>query len=97
MNSIAAAAPLLQPSGDTALEARTGELFRRLDRCEGGEEAQGLAGLLVKAVGFTYFSYGVPLLAAERGRPNDTGYCSPRTRQAGRDTIGVGVTTRLTQ
>jgi LuxR family transcriptional regulator, activator of conjugal transfer of Ti plasmids len=73
MNSIAAAAPLLQSSGDTALEARTGALFRRLDRCEGEEEAQDLAGLLVKAIGFTYFSYGAPLLAAERGRPNDTG------------------------
>lgn len=56
MSSIAAAAPLLRSSGDTALEARTGELFRRLDRCEEEEEAQDLAGLVVKAIGFTYFS-----------------------------------------
>src|SRR5882724_977914 len=61
MSSIAIAAPLLRSSGDAPLEARTGELFRRLERCEEEEEAQDLAGLLVKAIGFTYFSYGAPL------------------------------------
>ncbi|SER23933.1 Autoinducer binding domain-containing protein, partial [Faunimonas pinastri] len=49
------------------------DLFRRLDSCEREEEAQSLAGDIVQSLGFAYFSYGVPWLAADWGRPNDTG------------------------
>jgi LuxR family transcriptional regulator, activator of conjugal transfer of Ti plasmids len=49
------------------------DLFRRLDRCEGEEEAQEVTGALVRALGFAYFSYGVPNLAGDWVRPDDKG------------------------
>lgn len=48
-------------------------LFRRLDGCGSEEEVQDITGALVHALGFAYFSYGVPYLATGWGRPNDTG------------------------
>jgi DNA-binding CsgD family transcriptional regulator len=48
-------------------------LFRQLDQCSREEQARDITSALVRCLGFTWFSYGVPGLAKDWGRPNDTG------------------------
>ncbi|MBZ9939282.1 LuxR family transcriptional regulator [Mesorhizobium sp. BR1-1-16] len=73
MSPIVAAAPAKQTSALSAAEDGIANLFRRLDLSEGEEETQIIADTLVRALGFTYFSYGLPWLASDWGRPNDIG------------------------
>lgn len=70
MSSAAPASSVPQP--DLVADS-VAELFRRLDQSTGEEETGFLTGALVKALGFTYFSYGMPWRTAGCGRPNDFG------------------------
>lgn len=66
-------APRSPPARRDGSEAALAELFHRLDECEGEEEMRAIADTLVRALGFAYFSYGVPGLATDWHRPDDKG------------------------
>jgi LuxR family transcriptional activator of conjugal transfer of Ti plasmids len=71
MSPVSAASPA-GPAGPVG-EGALADMFRRLDACRVEEEAEHIAATLVRALGFTWFSYGVPALARDSGRPDDIG------------------------
>lgn len=71
--SRAATVSAADPPGLAINEGALTDLFRQLDQCGGEAPARDIIAALVRCLGFTWFSYGVPGLARDWGRPNDTG------------------------
>ena len=73
MNPDAGPPPPQPRAPPRSLEREVADLFRHLDTCVGDAEARSSVDALVRALGFTFFSYAMPWCAAERERPVDDG------------------------